>query len=143
MRVLFVCTGNSCRSQMAEGWLRHLSEGRIAVESAGLEAHGVNPMAIAAMAEQGVDIRSQTSKTVDEGMLARADLVVTVCDHADAHCPVLPPGVRKQHWPFPDPAKAQGDARAVRQVFRDVCLAIRAAVQAFLADAPVSDRPQP
>lgn len=134
MRVLFLCTGNSCRSQMAEGWLRHLAAGRMEVESAGLEAHGLNPGAVEAMARRGIDIRSQTSKIVDDAMVARADLVVTVCGHADAHCPVLPPSVAKQHWPFDDPAQVKGDVAMVRHAFEDTCRAIETRVRTFLAE---------
>ena len=133
MRVLFLCTGNSCRSQMAEGWLRHLAGSRIDVESAGLEAHGLNPAAVQAMADRGIDISAQTSKVVDAAMVARANLVVTVCGHADAHCPVLPPTVIKQHWPFEDPARVAGDAATIKRAFEETCRAIEARVRTFLA----------
>ena len=132
MRVLFLCTGNSCRSQMAEGWLRHLAAEGMEVESAGLQAHGLNPAAVTAMADRGIDISSQTSKIVDAAMVARADLVVTVCGHADTHCPALPPSVAKQHWPFEDPAQVKGDAAMIRRAFEDTCRAIEMRVRAFL-----------
>ena len=99
-RVLFLCTGNSCRSQMAEGWAKHLGGGIVEVESAGIESHGKNPRAIAVMYEAGVDISGQESTRVTDEMIARADIVVTVCGHADEHCPMLPPGKRKSHWPM-------------------------------------------
>jgi len=107
-RILFLCTGNSCRSQMAEGWANHLGSEWLEATSAGIEAHGKNLRAIAVMREAGVDISPQESTRVTPEMLARADLVVTVCGHADEHCPVLPPGVQKKHWPLEDPAKATG-----------------------------------
>ena len=117
-RILFLCTGNSCRSQMAEGWARALGGDRVAVRSAGLEAHGKNPRAIAVMAEAGVDISTQESTVLSEAMLQWADLVVTVCGHADEHCPVLPAHTRKEHWPLADPARAQGDEDQVMAIFR-------------------------
>ncbi len=108
-RILFLCTGNSCRSQMAEGWANHLGSPWLEAQSAGIEAHGKNPRAIAVMREAGVDIAQQESTRVTPEMLAWADLVVTVCGHADEHCPVLPASVKKLHWPLNDPAKAIGD----------------------------------
>jgi len=116
--ILFLCTGNSCRSQMAEGWTQQLGGDAVRVESAGIEAHGKNPRAIAVMAEAGVDIAAQESTVVDAAMLERADLVATVCGHADEHCPVLPPGVRKLHWPLADPARATGTDEEVMRTFR-------------------------
>ncbi|NND68052.1 MAG: arsenate reductase ArsC [Halioglobus sp.] len=120
MNLLFLCTGNACRSQMAEGWARHLApEGLgLTVQSAGIEAHGKNPRAISTMAEVGVDISGQESTRLTDAMLAAADVLVTVCGHADEHCPVVPPGITKIHWPLPDPARAEGDEKAVSAVFR-------------------------
>lgn len=116
--VLFLCTGNSCRSQIAEGWAKHLGAGIVEAESAGIEAHGKNPRAIRIMAEAGVDISGQESTRVTDEMIRRADIVVTVCGHADERCPVLPPGVRKIHWPLTDPAKATGMEDEIMTVFR-------------------------
>jgi arsenate reductase len=118
IRVLFLCTGNSCRSQMAEGWARVLGGERVEAQSAGIEAHGKNPRAIAVMCEAGVDISGQESTRVTDDMIARADIVVTVCGHADEHCPVLPPGVQKIHWPLSDPAKATGTEDEILAQFR-------------------------
>ena len=92
VNVLFLCTGNSCRSQIAEGWIRDIGGDRFNVESAGIEAHGKNPRAIAAMQEAGLDISGQESTIVSDEMLQRADVVITVCGHADEQCPILPPG---------------------------------------------------
>jgi arsenate reductase len=117
-RLLFLCTGNSCRSQMAEGWAKHLGGERFDIQSAGIEAHGKNPRAIAVMAEAGVDISGQESTRVTDEMIRRADIVVTVCGHADEHCPVLPPGVKKMHWPLSDPAKATGTDEEILAQFR-------------------------
>lgn len=134
MRVLFLCAGNSCRSQMAEGWLSHLAGSGMEVESAGLEVHGLNSAAVRAMADRGIDISAQASKVVDAAMVARAQLVVTVCGHADAHCPALPPAVSKQHWPFEDPARVTGDAATIRRAFEETCRAIEMRVRTFLAE---------
>lgn len=117
-RILFLCTGNSCRSQMAEGWANHLGSEWLKARSAGIEAHGQNPRAIAVMREAGVDISPQESTRATPEMLAWADLVITVCGHADEHCPVLPPGVQKKHWPLEDPAKARGTEEEIMQIFR-------------------------
>jgi arsenate reductase len=126
--VLFVCTGNSCRSQMAEGWLRTLAGDRIQADSAGIEVHGRNDRAVAAMAEAGVDISSQDSTLLTDEQLQWADLVVTVCGHADETCPMLPPGTRKEHWPLEDPARATGSEAEVMAVFRETLEEIRARV---------------
>lgn len=120
MRILFLCTGNSCRSQMAEGFARHLAGDRAEILSAGIEAHGKNPRAIAAMAEVGIDISDQASTRLTDEMLAGCDLVVTVCGDADEHCPVLPPGTHRVHWPLPDPAKATGTEDQITGQFRAV-----------------------
>lgn len=118
--VLFLCTGNSCRSQMAEGYARALAGERLEVLSAGIEAHGQNPRAIAVMAEDGVDISGQESTRLTDDMLARADVLITVCGHADEHCPVVPATVEKHHWPLSDPAKAQGSEEEIMAQFRAV-----------------------
>ncbi|VAW81069.1 Arsenate reductase thioredoxin-coupled, LMWP family [hydrothermal vent metagenome] len=118
MNILFLCTGNSCRSQMAEGWAKALANDGVTVQSAGIQAHGKNPRAIAVMAEAGIDISGQESTRVDDDMLQAAGLVVTICGHADEHCPVLSPGTRKEHWPLEDPAKATGSEEEIMQVFR-------------------------
>lgn len=115
--ILFLCTGNSCRSQMAEGWAKRLGpEHRVA--SAGIEAHGLNPRAVAVMQEAGVDISSQSSDTLDAFDLADFSLLVTVCGHADEYCPVLPAGLEKHHWPLSDPARLTGSEEAIMDGFR-------------------------
>lgn len=118
INILFLCTGNSCRSQMAEGWLRVIGGDQFTVQSAGIEAHGKNPRAVAAMKEVDVDISGQESKILSDAMLRQADVVVTVCGHADEQCPVLPPGVVKVHWPLTDPAKATGSDEEIALAFR-------------------------
>jgi len=133
MKVLFLCTGNSCRSQIAEGWARRLGGGAVDALSAGIEAHGKNPRAIAVMAEAGVDISGQESTRLTDAMLADADYLVTVCGHADEHCPTLPPGMRREHWPLSDPAKATGSEDEIMAVFRASRDDIRARVEDLLA----------
>ncbi|WLR43424.1 arsenate reductase (thioredoxin) [Bacillus carboniphilus] len=102
--IYFLCTGNSCRSQMAEGWGKHYLADKWEVYSAGIESHGVNPNAIKAMKEVSIDITDQTSDIIDDEILNRADLVVTLCSHADSVCPTTPPHVKRVHWGFDDPA---------------------------------------
>ena len=116
--ILFLCTGNSCRSQMAEGWAKWYGRPVFEIQSAGIETHGKNPRAIAVMKEVGVDITNQESTKITSDMLVEADLVVTVCGHADEHCPVLPPNTNKEHWPLEDPAKAQGSEEEIMGLFR-------------------------
>lgn len=132
-RILFVCTGNSCRSQMAEGWARHLAGSRIEAASAGVRADGQNNFALAVMEEAGIGISAQQSTRLEASMLEWATLVVTVCAHADAHCPVLPPGTNKMHWPMPDPANATGTEAEKLAVYRASRDEIRGRVSSLLA----------
>jgi arsenate reductase len=132
-RILFLCTGNSCRSQMAEGWGKHLGHDIAEFESAGIEAHGKNPRAIAVMAEAGVDISGQGSTRVTDDGIRQADVVVTVCGHADERCPVLPPNVKKIHWSLTDPAKATGTEDEILARFRVTRDDIRARVASLIA----------
>lgn len=104
---------------MAEGWVRHLGSDQVQVQSAGIEAHGQNPRALAAMTEAGLDISRQESTVVTDDMIWNADIVVTVCGNADENCPVLPPGTKKLHWPLADPAKATGTEEEVMRQFRE------------------------
>ena len=133
-KILFLCTGNSCRSQMAEGWANRLGSEWLEATSAGIEAHGTNPRAIAVMREAGVDISRQESTRVTPEMLAQADLVVTVCGHADEHCPVLPPGVQKKHWPLEDPAKAAGTEVEIMTKFRATRDDIKSRVEGLIGE---------
>jgi arsenate reductase len=119
---------------MAEGWARHFAGNDFVVQSAGIEAHGKNPRAISIMQEAGIDISGQESTRVTPAMLEQADLVVTVCGHADEHCPLLPPGTRKVHWPLDDPAKATGTEEEILQVFRTSRDDIRERVKALLQE---------
>ncbi|MGM0412525.1 MAG: arsenate reductase (thioredoxin) [Pseudomonadota bacterium] len=139
MNILFLCTGNSCRSQMAEGWGRQLGGSGLAFDSAGIEAHGQNPRAIAVMEEAGVDIRDQHSTRLSSALLDWADRVVTVCGHADENCPVLPPGTEKEHWPLEDPARATGSEEAIMATFRATRDEVEERVRALVARLTESD----
>ncbi len=134
-RVLFLCTGNSCRSQMAEGWLRHLAGDRFDVASAGTHPAGLNPGAVEAMREVGVDISRHASKQVDQFIGERFDYVITVCDSAKEACPTLPGAQSLLHWSFDDPAATQGSPEERRQVFRRVRDEIAGRIRQF-ADSP-------
>lgn len=131
--ILFLCTGNSCRSQIAEGWTRYLGKESVEVKSAGLKAHGINPRTIRIMEESGIDITGQSSKVVAPDMIAWASLVITVCGDADESCPILPTGTNKLHWPLPDPAKAIGSDEEIMFQFRSVSNDIRQRVIGLLA----------
>ena len=131
-RVLFLCTHNSARSQMAEGLLRHLRGDRFEVASAGTEATSVRPLAIKAMAELGIDISQQQSKTLDQYLDQPFDKVITLCDEAAAACPLFPGGGELLHWPFPDPSRATGTEQDQLQVYRQVRDAIRQRMEADL-----------
>ena len=128
-RVLFICTHNSARSQMAEGLLRHLGNERFEVFSAGTEATVVRPMAIRAMAELGIDISHQQSKTLDRYLSEPFDNVITVCDTAAEACPVFPGAARRRHWSFEDPSKATGSESEQLAVYRRVRDEIRARIE--------------
>jgi len=134
-RVLILCTGNSARSQMAEGLLRHDGGGRFEVESAGVEPSSVRPQAVEAMREVGVDISGHRSKSVEEFAGREFDYVITVCDNANERCPVFPGNTRRLHWSFEDPAAAEGEEAERLAVFRRVRDEIRARLRDFIASA--------
>ena len=119
-QVYFLCTGNSCRSQMAEGYARQYLGADWQIQSAGVETHGLNPLAVQVMQEDGIDISHHTSKLIDNDYLRSSDLVVTLCGDARDKCPMTPPSVQKQHWPLADPAQAQGTPTEKLAVFRQV-----------------------
>ncbi|MBO8142314.1 MAG: arsenate reductase (thioredoxin) [Firmicutes bacterium] len=134
--IYFLCTGNSCRSQMAEGFGKRILGDRFDVYSAGIEAHGIHPMAVRVMAEVGTDISMQTSDVIDPDLLQRAACVITLCGHANERCPVTPPGVKRLHWDLEDPAKAEGSEEERLAVFRKVRDEIRRRIEALAADGP-------
>lgn len=132
-KILVLCTGNSCRSQIAEGYLKHFAGNKAEVYSAGVETHGVNPKAIEIMKEDGIDISGHTSNNVDEYRDIEFDYVITVCDNAKERCPYFPSNAKKFHYNFPDPAKATGPEEQVMQHFRDVRDMIKQYSQDFVA----------
>ncbi|MEW9667975.1 arsenate reductase (thioredoxin) [Ammoniphilus sp. 3BR4] len=130
--VYFLCTGNSCRSQMAHGWLHEIAGDKYEVRSAGLEAHGLNPRAVQAMKEAGVDISHHTSDVIDPETLKNADYIITLCGHANDHCPVVSnPKAERWHWGFDDPAKATGTEGEIMEQFRTVRDEIKARMEQF------------
>lgn len=131
-KILVLCTGNSCRSQMAHGYLQYFGGNDVMVYSAGVETHGVNPKAIAVMAEDGIDISHHTSNNVSEYKRIDFDYVITVCDNAKERCPVFPSQAKKFHQNFPDPAKATGTAEEIMQQFRKVRDMIKEYSEAFI-----------
>ncbi len=118
--IYFLCTGNSCRSQMAEGFAKVYLNDEWEVKSAGLEAHGLNPKAVKAMEEIGIDISKQKSEIINTEILNQATLAVTLCEDADERCPVTPAHVKREHWGFDDPAKATGTKAEILGEFERV-----------------------
>ena len=119
-KILVLCTGNSCRSQIAHGYLQYFAGENAEIYSAGVETHGVNPRAIATMMEDGIDISTHTSNNVLEYQGIDFDFVITVCDNAKERCPYFPSNAKKLHHNFPDPAKATGSEEEINQAFADV-----------------------
>jgi len=140
LRVAFLCTGNACRSQMAEGFARAIGKGRILAHSAGLMAAGVHPRAIAVMREVGIDISAHRSKEIDPVLLRTMDVVVTLCNNAAEACPRTPPGVRRIHWPIKDPVGARGSEEEVMAEFRRARDEIALKIQEFLRDVAAEER---
>ena len=133
-KILVLCTGNSCRSQIAEGYLRHFADNKAKIYSAGIETHGVNPRAIAIMKEDGIDISKHTSNNIDEYSKIEFDYVITVCDNAKENCPYFPTKAKKFHYNFPDPAKAKGTEEEIMQQFREVRELIKSYSKQFIAE---------
>lgn len=132
IKILFLCTGNSCRSQMAEGWARHLKSDCIEAFSAGVNPHGINERAVKIMAEAGVDISSHTSNHLDEYSMLEFDYVITVCDNAREHCPIYPKKTRMIHHQFDDPSFVVGTDEQITAEFRRV----RDEIRDFIAAMP-------
>jgi len=118
-KVVFLCTGNSCRSQMAEGFARYLGKNEVDVYSAGLTPAGINPLAIKVMREAGIDISKQTSDTLSQELIKDADLIVTLCGGARDNCPLVGQEGEHLHWPISDPARAEGTPKEIKQKFRE------------------------
>lgn len=134
MKILILCTGNSCRSQIAEGYLRYFANNKAEIYSAGVETHGINPKAIATMQEEGIDISNHTSNNIDEYRNIDFDFVITVCDNAKERCPFFPTKAKRFHHNFPDPAKATGTGEEIITEFRKVRQLIKEYCRQFVAD---------
>jgi arsenate reductase (thioredoxin) len=132
IKVMFLCTGNSCRSQMAEGLARELGRSVLEPYSAGLMAAGVHPRAIAVMKEIGIDISGQRSKTIDEQLLRTVDMVITLCDNAAEACPWTPPDIIRLHWPIKDPVGTKGTEKKIMEEFRRARDEIKGKIQDFV-----------
>jgi len=137
---MFVCTANSCRSQMAEGFARACGEGIVEVYSAGLMAAGVNKRAIAVMKEVGIDISGQKSKEIDDKLMRRMDIVITLCGHAEEYCPTTPPAITRIHWPIKDPVGTMGPEDYVMNEFRRARDEIKEKVRDLIKDIADADR---
>lgn len=133
-KILILCTGNSCRSQMVEGYLRYFAGDKAEVYSAGVEIHGVNPKAIAIMKEDNIDISHQTSNHVDDYMDIDFDFVITVCDNAKERCPFFPTKAKRYHQNFSDPSNAKGSEEEITAVFRAVRVVIKTYTKQFVAE---------
>jgi len=133
-KILILCTGNSCRSQIAEGYMKHYAQDKAEVYSAGVETHGVNPKAIATMLEDGIDISQHSSNHVDEYREISFDFVITVCDHARERCPYFPTQALKLHQNFPDPAKATGTEQEIKAEFARVRDMIKTYCEQFVTE---------
>jgi len=142
LKILFLCTGNSCRSQMAEGWARHLKSDLIEAYSAGIETHGLNPNAVRVMAEAGVDISPQQSKHVDELKHIQFDYVITVCDHAHESCPLFAGRAKIVHVGFDDPPRLAKEAKT-EQAALDCYRRVRDEIRSFVAGLPDNLTPNP
>ena len=140
-RILFLCTGNSCRSQMAEGFARQYAPSEYTATSAGLNPKGyIHPRAIIVMQEVGIDIRSQTSKSFDTSQAKNYDLVITLCGDAEERCPVLPVGVSRTHWPLPDPVRANGTPEEIMETFRRVRDEVGELVKRLFAELELQEK---
>jgi arsenate reductase len=133
-KILVLCTGNSCRSQIAHGYLQYFGKDQVDVYSAGVETHGVNPRAIATMKEDGIDISNHTSNNVLEYSGIDFDFVITVCDNAKERCPYFPSNAIKFHHNFPDPAKAVGTEEEILNSFRSVRAQIKEYAKGFIKE---------
>jgi arsenate reductase len=133
-KILVLCTGNSCRSQIAEAYLRYFANNKAEIYSAGIETHGVNPKAILTMKEEGIDISNHTSNNIDEYQNIDFDFVITVCDNAKERCPFFPTKAQKFHCNFPDPAKVTGTDEEIAKQFAEVRQLIKDYCKTFVAE---------
>lgn len=133
IKLMFLCTGNSCRSQMAEGFARQIGKSLLEPYSAGLAPSRVNPYAINVMRELGINISQQTSKAIDPQLLQHMDVIITLCGHAEAMCPMTPPGIKRIHWPIDDPMRASGTEEKILNEFRKARDEIKKRINEFIA----------
>jgi arsenate reductase len=133
-KIMFLCTANSCRSQMAEGFAKEFGKGLIEVHSAGLMAAGVHNRAIAVMKEIGIDISNQKSKVIEEGLLKQMDIIVTLCGYAEELCPYTPPEIKRIHWPIKDPVGTIGTEQEIMNEFRHARDEIKEKVQKLIEE---------
>jgi len=133
-KVMFLCTGNSCRSQMAEGFAKELGKGIIEPYSAGVISTFVHPRAIEAMKEIGIDISGQSSKEIDKGQLKKMDIIITLCSNAEESCPLTPPEIKRFHWPIEDPVSASGTEDEIMNEFRRARDEIKEKIAKFISD---------
>ncbi|MEW6675578.1 MAG: arsenate reductase ArsC [Nitrospirota bacterium] len=133
-KVMFLCTANSCRSQMAEGFAKEFGKGLIEVHSAGLMAAGVHKRAIAVMEEIGIDISEQKSKSIDLYLLGQMDIIITLCENAEVACPTTPPGIKRIHWPIKDPVGTIGTEEDIMREFRRARDEIKEKVQKLIEE---------
>ncbi len=134
LKVMFICTANSCRSQMADGLARHLGKGIIEPYSAGLFKFYVHPRAIEVMKEIGIDISKQTSNAIDKKLLKKMDIIITLCTHAEASCPVTPSRIKRLHWPIKDPVGTKGTEEEILNAFRRARDKIRVKIEGFIEE---------
>jgi len=133
-KILVLCTGNSCRSQIAEAYLKYFAGSKAIIYSAGVETHGVNPKAITVMKEDGIDISKHTSNNIKEYIAVDFDFIITVCDNAKERCPFFPTNAKKFHYNFPDPAKAVGTEEEILQEFHNARELIKNYCREFVAN---------
>ena len=133
-KVMFLCTGNSCRSQMAEGFAKELGKGIIEPYSAGVISTFVHPRAIEAMKEIGIDISGQSSKEIDKGQLKKMDIIITLCSNAEESCPLTPPEIKRFHWPIKDPVSFSGTEDEIMNEFRRARDEIKEKIAKFISD---------
>jgi arsenate reductase len=133
-KIMFLCTANSCRSQIAEGFARQLGKGFIEPYSAGLFSSRVHPRAIEVMNEIGIDISNQKSKDIDEELLKNMDIIITLCGHAEASCPMTPPEVKRIHWPINDPVSTIGTEEEIKDAFRKARDKIKSRIESLVQE---------
>ncbi|MFT5970841.1 MAG: arsenate reductase [Flavobacteriales bacterium] len=133
-KILILCTGNSCRSQMAEGWMRHYAGEKAIAMSAGIETHGLNPMAVSTMKNAGIDISKHQSDLVEKYSDVVLDFIITVCDHAKESCPYIPSNAKRLHQAFSDPSKLEGNQKEIDAAFSKTCEEIRLYCESFVQE---------